>query len=691
MPFQRKFSDLVLPVGLAAALWSCATGVKPPVRSQPGLRTPPVFSTAPISQQERAALLEVQLAYSRGAYSDVMDKALAFESRFPRSSRIPEVLNLRGLALLLTRRPSDAAAVFRMAIERTPDAFAGDRNWKNYVRYNRSAALLESGSPKLALDELAGVEPENFDPVNRVKFFQLKARAYEQLGDLLSAAGQWIALSKQGPEVDLGQVPMESSFEAVLARMRDLDSLEANLENSEKSSLEHLASFYLIRKELDENREEQAKERMASFLVSFPSSSKLDEITEWMSSRREAGGASNLAIGLLIPQTGRFARVGQKVLQSASLALGIYGSAGPGEGNARIQLVVEDCGEDPDSALRALERLHRRHRVAAVIGPILSKGADLVVQKAEDYGLPLVSLAQQAAAFGEFSSQAAVTPRLQASEIARHAIQGMGLRRFAILAPRDRFGEEYSQEFWNAVEALGGTITAYERYEPGETDFRSSMDRLAGTYYSDARRRELEALAKDRETNQIKRRTRRTEKFFALPPVVNFEAVFIPDEPKAVGLALPTFTYRDIDGVKFLGISSWNSPELLQRAQASAEGAVFVDSYFPLAEQAIVRRFAERFRTAFGQEAGSIEAVAFDAAVLVERAVSAEARDSGVDRTAVAARIRQLNDVPGVTGKITVRDGQWQRNLKVLTIRDSQVAEAGRVEPARGRPARAAD
>jgi ABC-type branched-subunit amino acid transport system substrate-binding protein len=326
-----------------------------------------------------------------------------------------------------------------------------------------------------------------------------------------------------------------------------------------------------------------------------------------------------------------------------------------------------------------------------VIGPILSKGADLVVQKAEDYGLPLISLAQQAGSFGEYATQAAVTPRLQASEIARHAVQVMGLRKFAILAPHDRFGDEYTQEFWNAVESLGGTITAYERYEPGETDFRNSMDRLAGTYYADARRREVLGLAEEREANQIKRRTRRTEKYFALPPVVTFEAVFIPDEPKAVGLALPTFTYRDIDGVKFLGISSWNSPELLQRAQASAEGAVFVDSYFALAEQAVVRRFAERFRSAFGQEPGSLEAIAFDAAVLLERAVSAEAASLGVDRTAVAERIRQLNDVQAVTGRITVKDGQWQRNLKLLTIRDGQVAEAGRGDAARGRPARAAD
>jgi len=141
--------------------------------------------------------------------------------------------------------------------------------------------------------------------------------------------------------------------------------------------------------------------------------------------------------------------------------------------------------------------------------------------------------------------------------------------------------------------------------------------------------------------------------------------------------------------VKFLGISAWNSPEMLQRAQQSAEGSYFVDSYFALATSPLVRRFGERFRGAFGQEATSLEALAFDAATQLERIVSSEAGRSGIDRSKVAGRIRQLRDVPGVTGNVTVREGYWARDLKVLTIRDQQVVEAPRTE--RGRSARPAD
>jgi branched-chain amino acid transport system substrate-binding protein len=647
---------------------------------QPTYRTAPILNSTPISQQERAALAEIQLLYQRGSYLEVTQKAQAFEIRFPRSSRLPEALNLKGLALLLAGNAEEAASVFRLAVERAPDALAGDRHWRNYVRYNLAAALLESGAAQVAINELAGIEPESYDPPNRIKFYQVRARAHELLGNAIEAAAEWIALAKMESSPELSRVPIESNFSALLSRVRDRSTLEQISGAAEKTSLAATAKFYWIRKEIEENRISDAHAHAKAFLSEYPLSSKAREISDLLRLKKENGETAELSLGLLVPQTGKYSRVGQRVIQSVSLALGIFEN---GAAASRIRLIIEDSGDDAEEALSALERLHQKHRVAAVIGPVLSKGADLVISRAEHYGLPLVSLAQQAGSFGSFSSQGAVTPRLQATEIARHAIQGLGLKRFAILAPRDRFGEEFSQEFWTAVETLGGSITAYENYSPGETDFRESMDRLAGTYYSEARRRELAELAKEREANQIKKRTRRTEKFFALPPIVSFEAVFIPDEPKAVGLALPTFTYRDIDGVKFLGISSWNSPELTQRAQKSAEGAFFVDSYFALSQSPLTRKFADRFRTDFGQEAGSLEAVAFDVGTLIEKVLSQEATPTGVDRNRVAARIRQIRDTPAVTGKITVQDGFWTRDLKVLTIRDEQVVEANRERPAR--------
>ncbi|MBU6376183.1 MAG: penicillin-binding protein activator, partial [Bdellovibrionales bacterium] len=416
----------------------------------------------------------------------------------------------------------------------------------------------------------------------------------------------------------------------------------------------------------------EARERLRVFLDSHGNSPFAPEAAQLLRKMRENSTSGGATLGLLLPLKGRFSSVSQKVIQSATLALGIFGP----NADQKVELIIEDSGDDAESALAALERLYSKHRVAAVLGPILSKGSGAIIQRAEELGLPLVSLAQQQTEnLGEFSSQAAIGPALQTRELARQAIQVMGLKRFAILAPKDKFGSEYSQHFWNAVDQLGGTVTAYETYESGETDFRKSVDRLAGLFYSDSRQRELKTLAEERDQNQIKKKTRKTEKFFNLPPVVNFDAVFIADEPKTASFALPTFTYRDIDQIQFLGLSTWNSSDFIQRAQKAANGVIFMDAYFPLAAAPSVRDFSAKFKGTFGIEASSFEAVVFDSALNLGRLISAESRGSAVDRSKLAVAIRQIRDVPSVTGKISVSNGVWIRELRPLTIRDSEVVE----------------
>src|SRR5690606_30944453 len=119
----------------------------------------------------------------------------------------------------------------------------------------------------------------------------------------------------------------------------------------------------------------------------------------------------------------------------------------------------------------------------------------------------------------------------------------------------------------------------FETYSPKETDFRTVVDKLVGLYYQDARKREMEALVQLREQEGITRETHRTEKYFHLPPIVDFDAVFIPDVARVVANILPTFAYRDVENVQFLGVATWNSPDLLKRAQRYAENSAFVDIF----------------------------------------------------------------------------------------------------------------
>ena len=77
---------------------------------------------------ERERFAEIQDAHAKAAYARLIELAQAFERDWPSSNRIPEVLNLRGLARLMRGDATGAASDFRLAIERAPDALLGDRN-----------------------------------------------------------------------------------------------------------------------------------------------------------------------------------------------------------------------------------------------------------------------------------------------------------------------------------------------------------------------------------------------------------------------------------------------------------------------------------------------------------------------------------------------------------------------------------
>jgi ABC-type branched-subunit amino acid transport system substrate-binding protein len=658
-----------MAVVVAASLSWCVASPLPSFGAGDEVLPGSTAKQAPAADRER--FLEIQSLYGRSSYSRVLELASTFERDFPSSPRIPEVLNLKGLAFLLTRDAAHAAESFQAALKRAPDALLGDRNWKNYVRYNFAAALLESGSPEGAVRELQSIDPESLDAPNRLKYFLLRSRCHEKQGNLREALATWITLDRRREELRVSPENILSNVDRLLAAIESRAPLLELEKAAESSTFADRLQFRSIEFLVQQGKGIEARDHLREFLKNHPGSVKAADAQALLRGMRQAVVNGELSIGLLVPMSGRFSRMSQKIIQAASLATGVFGP----NPDMKVQLVIEDCGEDGETALHALEKLHSEHKVAAVLGPVLSKGADAVIQRAEELAIPLVSLAQQSGTLGEFSSQAAVTPKMQTTELARHAIEKMGLKRFAILAPKDRFGEEYSREFWNAVEELGGTVTSYETYDPGETDFRKSIDRLAGLFYADSRRREIVELARSRERDQIKKRNRKTEKYFSLPPLVDFDAVFIPDEPKAASLALPTFAYRDIDGVKILGISAWNSAEFIQRAEKSGEGAVFMDAYFPMAAAAPVRDFSQKFRGTFGVEASSIEAVAFDAASVLARIVASEASSSSVDRMKVAARIRQIRDIAGVTGNISVREGSWKRELRALTIRNAEISE----------------
>ncbi|MBY0471136.1 penicillin-binding protein activator [bacterium] len=616
-----------------------------------------------LNAREAADFQEIKSLYSRASYDAVIPKLQAFEKKHAKSSRIPHVRNLMGLSYLLTKRPVQAINQFRRSLDANSDS-----GFKNFVLYNLAAAQFEAGQGPETLQTIKEIDIGELDRDTKVKTHFLASKAFMKVGNAPDAAEALLEAAKTADPSQARTVfapPLEQALDVIA----DPSILDRVYHAHEDSPIADLVLYRWASKDVAAGKLSSGEANLVLLINKFPQSPKVGESQDMLKSMKSRSVVEPTAVGVLLPMKGRYARFGLKSLQGIQLAFRIFNTDEP---DSRFTLVIEDSGEEPEQAIQGLENLFFKHHVAAVIGPLTSKGIDQITQRAQELGLPMISLAQQTGMAGNYVFPSAMTPKSQAYEIARYAIEKMGLRKFAVIHPRDKFGEQLSQHFWDATESMGGEIVGFEAYNTGETDFRQQVDRLTGVHYGDARQRELEILAKSREEANIRKKSRKTDKYFKLTPIVDFQAVFIPDEPKIVGLVIPTFAYRDIERVKFLGIATWHSNELLSRAGNYAEGAVFVDTFFNESSSPQVKKFVSRFSTTFGAEPTAIEALSYDAANILEQVLFSVGSSN---RDAIRDGLKRIMGYQGVTGRISYLDGVFQRELNVLTVKGGKFAE----------------
>ena len=377
-----------------------------------------------------------------------------------------------------------------------------------------------------------------------------------------------------------------------------------------------------------------------------------------------SGPVNAKRIGLLLPLSGKYEAFGKKVQRAVELAF----QNSPVVKNQEIELVPIDSGDTAASHQDALHKLIEEHQVIAVIGPILSKGVDALAERSDYYQSPIISMAQVQGPSSSFLYSCSISNEDQAAKMVQYAMDARGLKRFAILAPSNKPGEEMAQAFWDQVAAHGGSVKAYELYDPDLKDFREPVDKAVGLFYKETRAKEIKELADKREELKITKKTMKTIQYFELPPIVEFDAVFIADEAKTVGQIIPTFAYRNAKDLTYLGISSWNSPQLVTRAAEQAEGATFPVAFNTINPPNESKRFYDLYNATYSNPPGELDAVAYDTATAVLDVM----KDRPSSRQEFSSKFSALTRVEGATGLIDVKNHHCARNLAIFQVKKGE-------------------
>lgn len=372
-------------------------------------------------------------------------------------------------------------------------------------------------------------------------------------------------------------------------------------------------------------------------------------------------------IGTILPLTGRNAALGQKILRSIQLGLNLGR-----EPQSRFRLVVHDSEGDPQIAVQKFEQMIVEDKPMALVGPLLSRNALAVAERAQAYKLPAIALSQKSGLteIGPYIFRNAVSSSMQVSALLDKAMGEMGLKRFAIIYPNEAYGVEYANVFWDQVLSRGGEITAAQIYDPQQTDFKETIQRAVGQFYIEPRLAEynqrMRELKEQRKNKPVSRKNnvRQQEQEDILPPIVNFDAVFIPDSAKNFAQVVSFLAYARVKGIKVLGTNLLNTPGLARRLGHFSSDVVFVDI------PGISSNFADEYAKTFGEQPGLLEVHAYESALLLRQLINQGARS----RSDLQRRLSQVERFNGVNSILNMSENrELSRKLQTFRLEKTDI------------------
>lgn len=382
-------------------------------------------------------------------------------------------------------------------------------------------------------------------------------------------------------------------------------------------------------------------------------------------------------IGVILPITGKNASLGQRALNAIRLGLGI-------EDKSNFQLSIYDSQSNPDTASQGVEKLLRDDHVVAILGGLSSKEAQNISAKTEFFQVPFFSFSQKSGLTddSEYTFRNSVTPEMQVARLLQHAFKNLNAKRFAILYPNDAYGTEFANKYWDLVLAGGGEVVAAQAYDPKDTDLDIYVKKLVGTYFVDARSEEYQARIKEitekkkkqkeLEPNKKKNTREHEAQENILPPVVDFDVLFVPDSGKALGQIMAFMKNNDVTQMTYLGTNLWNTSDLYRRVGNSQSNVFFVDASFS-AEDQKKSDFHSKYLAKYEEEPTLVEAQIYEAAKILKDTIGS----SSISRSSLAYQLGILGRKQGAYSEVRMNNNhEIERPLNIFSLSEGTIQKA---------------
>jgi len=375
----------------------------------------------------------------------------------------------------------------------------------------------------------------------------------------------------------------------------------------------------------------------------YPPPKQLDEKSKGVFTR--FASFPPVKVALLVPLSGKYQELGKNMLDSAQLAL--FGINEP-----NLILVPIDTKGTSYGAVEAVEKAIEND-VNIILGPIFSKSAQAVADKAKQNGISVVSFSNDKTLADKGIFAMGFRPEQQIRRVVEFAME-KGMEDFAAVLPNNAYGAAAAKEMRNSVAA--NKEASVLKTEIFITDKSGEPKRLKSHVYA--------AFDSLMNTKPPKDYNEELKKFNDNP--IKFpRALLVPQGGENLSMVSELLTnYKhDPEKIKLLGTSNWYQDE-----EALLSNPVLQGSWFATPPKDRREIFESKFREIYGYEPNELASLAYD----------------GIALTATIARITKGQDFSnrsltnprgfvGIDGIFRFKEnGLTERGLAIIEIWDGK-------------------
>ena len=305
----------------------------------------------------------------------------------------------------------------------------------------------------------------------------------------------------------------------------------------------------------------------------------------------KALSAEKIKIGLLIPLTGEYGKIGHSVINSIRLALNSIN-------DNRIEILPRDTRADPSTTLKIAKELYEVNGVKIIIGPLFSSSTEYLSEIPE---VTFLSLTNKLTDTPTNVISAGVNSISQLNAIKKFQ-KSKNLERTIFLIPNSNFKIEIEKALSKTKIKLKDKFL----YDTDPTLLTAQIEKI--TRYPQRKQNlldEIERVENSIDTNKEKK----IENLKKRDTIggINFDSVVIADFDENFKSVATSLLYTDVSSkrVLYINLNNWFDESLLEESSLHP-------IYFPSVDKKNYDTFNSDYKKSYGKAANQISFLSYD-------------------------------------------------------------------------------